>query len=183
MNEIKKCKYCGTTENLVISNFRNKGMSETIQIVKNCCVSCREKKHWKFKTASNQATRACQHCGTTENLITRMFRNKWMKEPVEVIQNLCYNCRHKVMSEATIGKVFSKEHIEKLRISSTGRTKSEETRKKLSNSLKGKTWDILGRTCSEETKKKISKSVSGEKNGFYGKHHTEETKIKLRDKF
>lgn len=33
---------------------------------------------------------------------------------------------------------------------------------------------------SEETKKKISDSVSGEKNGFFGKKHTEKTKEKIR---
>lgn len=36
------------------------------------------------------------------------------------------------------------------------------------------------RRHSEETKKKISQSVSGTKNGFYGKTHTKETREKLR---
>jgi group I intron endonuclease len=33
---------------------------------------------------------------------------------------------------------------------------------------------------SDETRKKISESIKGEKNGFYGKKHTEETKEKIR---
>lgn len=33
---------------------------------------------------------------------------------------------------------------------------------------------------SEETKKKISDAMKGENNPFYGKHHTEETKEKLK---
>jgi hypothetical protein len=36
-----------------------------------------------------------------------------------------------------------------------------------------------GRTTSEETKKKISKSMTGEGNPFYGKTHTKETKEKM----
>lgn len=36
---------------------------------------------------------------------------------------------------------------------------------------------------SEETRKKLSESLKGEKNGFFGKHHTEETKEHLREVF
>ena len=48
---------------------------------------------------------------------------------------------------------------------------TEESKKKLSESRKGKTH-------SEETKKKMSESRKGENNGMYGKHHTEETRKK-----
>lgn len=41
---------------------------------------------------------------------------------------------------------------------------------------KGKTFKL-----SEETKRKISESVKGEKNGFYGKKHSEETKKKMSE--
>lgn len=100
-----------------------------------------------------------------------------------------------------------------------GKTMPEEVRKKISDSLKGKvTWNT-GRKRSEETKRKISekkrgisihnnvvwtdemrkrqseklkghhmpktaieklKQYSGEKAIWYGRHHTEETKEKLR---
>ena len=39
---------------------------------------------------------------------------------------------------------------------------------------------LTGKTLSEEHKKKISHSVRGEKNGFYGKRHSEETRIKMK---
>lgn len=50
---------------------------------------------------------------------------------------------------------------------------SEETRKKLSDSHKGKVH-------SEETKKKMSEIKQGKNNPYYGKSHTEETKIKMK---
>ena len=38
-----------------------------------------------------------------------------------------------------------------------------------------------GKHHSEETKKKIGESVKGDKNGFFGKHHSEETKNKISE--
>ncbi len=51
---------------------------------------------------------------------------------------------------------------------------SEETRKKMSESKKGKKH-------SAETRKKHSENCKGSKNHFYGKYHTEETKEKLKE--
>jgi len=51
---------------------------------------------------------------------------------------------------------------------------SEETKQKISETLKG-------RHFSEETKQKMSEVNKGEKNPFYGKHHSEETKQKIRE--
>lgn len=53
-----------------------------------------------------------------------------------------------------------------------GGVPSEETRKKLSEALKGKHH-------SEETKQKMRESQSGEKNHMFGKHLSDETKRKL----
>ena len=55
-----------------------------------------------------------------------------------------------------------------------GGVKCEETRKKISNSLKGK-------PKSEEQKKKMSETLIGEKNPFYRKHHSYETKKKISE--
>lgn len=51
---------------------------------------------------------------------------------------------------------------------------SEETKKKLSDSHKGK-------TVSDETRRKMSESQKGDKNPMFGKHHTEETKKKISE--
>ena len=55
-----------------------------------------------------------------------------------------------------------------------GGVPSEETRKKLSEALKGKHH-------SEETKQKMRESQSGEKNHMFGKQLSEETKKKISD--
>ena len=55
-----------------------------------------------------------------------------------------------------------------------GRTLSEETKNKISNTL-------TGRIEPEETRKKKSLSKLGEKNSFYGKKHSEETKNKISE--
>lgn len=53
-----------------------------------------------------------------------------------------------------------------------GKQHSDETKKKMSEAHKGKTH-------SEESKKKMSESKKGENHPLYGKHHSEETKIKM----
>ena len=54
----------------------------------------------------------------------------------------------------------------------SGNSPNEETRKKMSIARRK-------RIISEETKLKISNSVRGEKNGFYGKTHTKEAREKI----
>lgn len=57
---------------------------------------------------------------------------------------------------------------------SSGLKMSDETKKKMSESRKGRISPMKGKRHSEEAKKKIGRS--GEDNAFYGKKHTEETK-------
>ena len=57
----------------------------------------------------------------------------------------------------------------------TGKTHTEETKKKIGMAHKGK-------VMSEESKKKISESTKGEKNPFYGKKHSKEARKKLSEK-
>ena len=71
-----------------------------------------------------------------------------------------------------------------------GHSPSEETRKKISESVKqSMTPDIIAKKrdyalhrpkVSEETRKKQSESHSGENHPLWGKHHSEETKEKIR---
>lgn len=55
-----------------------------------------------------------------------------------------------------------------------GKPKSEETRRKISDTQKGKKRKPL----SEEHKRKIGEACKGERNGFFGKTHSEEAKRK-----
>ena len=61
----------------------------------------------------------------------------------------------------------------------SGWSPSDETRRKMSNSLKGKNHYLFGKHLSEETRRKMSESGAGEKNGFYGKLHSKEIKKKM----
>ena len=74
-------------------------------------------------------------------------------------------------------------NMNKLATSNKGYKWSQESRLKLSNSLKGNTC-ALGHVLTEESKVKISNSLKGkfdgEKNPFYGKNHSSESREKIR---
>ena len=59
-----------------------------------------------------------------------------------------------------------------------GKHHSDESRKKISVSMKGK---LKGRTLTDDVKKKLSVLKLGEKNPFFGKHHSEETRKKMSE--
>jgi group I intron endonuclease len=85
--------------------------------------------------------------------------------------------------------VRSKDRCEKISNANRGRTKSDNVRKKISESLKGKISGdknpFYNKKHTDDTKEKLSEYASnrtGEKNSFYGKKHTDETKEKIRKK-
>lgn len=66
------------------------------------------------------------------------------------------------------GKKFTEEHKNKIRIANTGKQHTQETRRKLSESHKGKITWIKGKTMSDEVRMKKSKPiVCVETNIFY----------------
>ena len=62
-----------------------------------------------------------------------------------------------------------------------GKTLSEETRKKISEAKKGKNHPMYGKTHSEEARKKMSESQKGENNPMYGKKHSKEARKKISE--
>ena len=58
---------------------------------------------------------------------------------------------------------------------------TKETKRKISEAIKGEKHYMYGKQLSDETKRKISEAEKGEKNPFYGKHHSDETKRKLSE--
>lgn len=72
----------------------------------------------------------------------------------------------------------TKEQKEKRAKALTGRTRTQETKDKISAAQKGK---IVG-PLSEETKAKISNSLMGSKNPFYGKQHDPALKAEMNRK-
>lgn len=81
----------------------------------------------------------------------------------------------KKISESKHGKKQSSSHIENNRNSKIGTKQSEETKKKRSDSMKGK---LLGYVHSEETRLKMSMSKIGKPSNRLGFKATEETKNK-----
>ena len=71
------------------------------------------------------------------------------------------------------------------RLHMKGKHLSEETKKKISEALKGEKNPNYGKTFSAETRKKLREARKGKHlgkdNSFYGKHHTEETRKKLSE--
>ena len=70
------------------------------------------------------------------------------------------------------------EAIEKRAKANTGKKRSEETRRKISESNTGK---IMG-PPSDEHRFKLSQSLKGDKNPFYGKTHDPELKKRMNEK-
>lgn len=74
---------------------------------------------------------------------------------------------------------------------SCGYKPTEETKKRLSEMNKGKSFttghkekishSLKGHNVSKDTKMKISKANKGKNHPMYGKHHTEETKQKMKE--
>lgn len=77
------------------------------------------------------------------------------------------------------------EHGYNKTLGGEGMIPNEETKEKISKTLKGKycgeKHPKYGKRLSEETKQKISKALSGEKHPMCGKRHSEETKKKMSE--
>lgn len=85
------------------------------------------------------------------------------------------------MSLSLSGRVFSEEHIEKLKISAKNKPPvTPETKQKMSIAKTGENHYLFGKKHSEETKQKMSLASKGVGNSMFDKKHSEETKQKMR---
>lgn len=75
------------------------------------------------------------------------------------------------------GRTVTDETRSRMSESHKGRTFSEDTRRKISEAKKGKKLAPF----SEEHRRKMSEAKKGEKNAFYGKHHTDDTRRKISE--
>lgn len=75
----------------------------------------------------------------------------------------------------------TEETKKKISESNKGKTLSEETKRKLSEAFKGENNPNYGKHFTEETRKKMSEAKKGENHPMYGKHHSEETKKKMSE--
>jgi hypothetical protein len=91
---------------------------------------------------------------------------------------------HKGLNTWSKGRKMSeeqKQNNQNFGFSNKDKPKSEETKRKISESLKGRKPNYLGCKHTEEQRKKISDSKKGEKHPLFGKQHKEETKQKMRE--
>lgn len=86
------------------------------------------------------------------------------------------------ISEVHKGRTHSEETKKKMSEAHKGRVFTEEHRKKLSEARKGKyvgeKHPLYSKSRSEETRRKLSEANKGENHPFYGKSHSEETRRK-----
>lgn len=119
-------------------------------------------------------TICCSTCGETLSLDKFEFRKKngYYRKQCKECHKVKSRARHKERAEAeitdrkceTCGKLLNvfQEIFCSVSCINKGRESSEETKKKLSEALKGNTYRI-GRKCSEKTKRKLSKATKGRK--------------------
>ena len=74
------------------------------------------------------------------------------------------------------------EQIEKRVKANTGKKRSDETKRKISDAHRGEKNHMYGKTLPEETKQKISQKLTGSNNPFYGKQHDPELKKRMNEK-
>lgn len=93
--------------------------------------------------------------------------------------------------EGKPGLAATANQKEAARKANTGKFRSEETRKKLSEANKGKPGTFKGKKHTEETKRKMSENHSGighpqygmrgEMSHNFGRKHSEETRLKIKE--
>lgn len=123
-----------------------------------------------------------------ELLVNEQYEiDKYREDNGKINHNLCYNLYE--IAGSPLGKKLSEEHKKKISESNKGRNAgiklSKEHKSKLSESHKGKSSINKGKKFSTEHKNKLSESHKGIQSGtnhpLYGKKHTEESKNKMRD--
>ena len=94
----------------------------------------------------------------------------------EIVIHTGIGCYYRALKATTCYKCTDRSHA-------FSRTHTKETKEKISKANKGKEYNKsrLGITESPETRKRKSQSLKGRKPGFTGKIHTPETKEKQRD--
>ncbi len=110
-------------------------------------------------------------------------------------KNVRYGVKHteetkRKISKAHSGKKLSEDHIEKLRVASTGRLHTDEAKEKISEGLQGHvvteetrqriSAGNIGKEWSKEAREKFSEARTGEGNPRYGTKHSEETIAKMK---
>jgi hypothetical protein len=135
-------------------------------------------------------------CGDISNRKTLNFMERFWIKVIDSRSPVGYNIEEGGSDKGEVAESTR----QKLKVINTGKALSEETKKKISESLKGDKNHFYGKTHtpeaiqkiiagnvgktfnhSEETKDKCRRSKLGDKNPMYGKIITEEHRQKLKD--
>ena len=129
---------------------------------------------------------------------------RFCKDDISLIENYdqaiadmtqTWDCHHRretiysVKELIEIGEYYNRPACELIfltpnehrRLHKLGKHLSEDTRKKISESMNGEKCYIFGKHLSEDTRKKISESMKGENHPMFGKQVSEETRQKLSE--
>jgi hypothetical protein len=149
----------------------------------------KNKNHERYKTTS-KIYEACRkaHAEAMKELHTGRVctaeTRKLISEQKSGINHPMYGKKHPKetlakMSEVKKGKVFTEDHKRNIGISSSKRSHTEETKKKISESTQGEKNHFYGKKHTEESKIKNRESQVGEKSSRWGKTVSEETRLKM----
>jgi len=115
-----------------------------------------------------------------------LVREQWFLDNI-IRWGIDYNIARKT-SDVMRGRTHSDESKRKMSESRSGENHrmfgkhhSDETKRKISESLSGENNPMFGKSHSDETKRKMSESLSGENNPMFGKSHSDESKRKISE--
>ena len=114
-----------------------------------------------------------------ETLFENLTKEEAEQKEIELISSHKSNereCGYNVANGGQCVGMFSEETKEKLRKANIGKKQSEETKRKISEALKGEKCYLFGKHLSEETKEKLSKA-------HLGKKLSEATRERMRERF
>lgn len=100
----------------------------------------------------------------------------WIAKFNSTDQNIGYN-----LTYGGDGCIATEETKRKISEGLKGKPLSEEHRRKLSEGHKGEKNGFFGKCHNKETRRKISESLIGKPNGWLGKKHSNETKQKISE--
>ena len=137
-------------------------------------------------------------------MINENYAKEFCRDDISLIENYdkaiadktqvwhCHHRRETIYSRSglkEIGEYYNRPACELIfltplehnRLHNLGKHHSAETRKKMSEALKGEKCYIFGKHLSEDTRKKISQAKNGDKNPMFGKHHSAEARKKMSE--
>lgn len=162
MTQSLLCSLCGTNETYILPKNNIPYWCRHPETKERLCRKCFN----KIKNVLKNRHKVCYKCNTKNSF-------RWNKNPEVNNTWLCQSCHNRRIN---IGRILPKESIQKSINSRKWYKHSQDTKMRISNTLKNKKKSI-------EHKLHISLSKMGEKNPNYNRVYSLEEKITIGDKF